>query len=262
MTTSTDLIEIKQTFTALGAPDPQPNVPVTLTVTSQPQRDKANELWLRTQARLKALKAQIKGEKDAAKAALDAKLAPLTVEQQLLEVMDGALERGIIRYDDDVAAAARKEQERQNKLYDKRVERAEEKAEKTGQQVIVAPPPVVATPQKTQAVQGLGTSTVKVDYTYEIPGCADPSSLKYSDSCGKKIPEKFWKLTPPKLHMDDRIDPRQGLAEWANLMLAIPESWFTLDLDLLNKAVKASKGEQLIPGVVIKERKGLAGRLS
>ena len=263
-----DLDLIKQDFTALGAPLPQANVPATVTVTNQAQRDRANALWLRTQQGLKLAKAAIKSVKDEAKAALEKALAPHLVEQQLLEVMDGALERAIIKYDDEVAAAAAKEQERLKKLYDKRVETAEKKAEATGNvPVLVVPPPVVAVPMKTQTVQGLGSSTVKVDYTYDIPGCAAPGMLRRSDPAGEKIPEKYWRLEPPKLHRDDMvivdiIKENNGPCESVDVMKALPLSWFVLDLDLVSKTVRGSKGEQLIPGIVIKERKGLAGRLA
>lgn len=248
-----ELAIIKHDFTALGAKEPQPNVPATVTVTSQSQRDKANELFLRTRARLKALKAQVKSEKDAAKAELEKKLAPLTVEQQLLEVMDSALERGIIKYDDDVAEAARKEQERQTKLYEKRLERADKKAEETGQAVVVAPPPVVQVPQKTQAVAGVGTSTVRIDYTYEIPGCPDPSGLRLNHEAARKMLPRYFKFNPPPLSADH--------PDVAEIAKAHPE-WFGLSLMDINRDVKASKGEQSVPGIIIKERKGLAGRLA
>lgn len=261
-----ELETIKQDFTALAGPVPQPLVPVAFTVSSQPQRDRANELWLRTQAGLKGLKAKEKEIKDRHKAAQETELAPLNIDRQLLSVMDQALERGIIAYDDAVDKAAKAEQDRLNKLYEKKIDKALQKAEVTGTMPTIAPPPMVPTTQKTQAVEGLGASTKRIDYTYSIPGGCNPSVLRRCDKGAELIPDKYWRLDPPKLHRDDlvpvNITALSAGSGPINIMNYLPASWFSLDLQLINNAVKSSGGNQVIPGVVIHERKSLTGRLA
>lgn len=247
-----ELDRIKQEFSEIaGGPVPTPPVPFAFTVKSQAQRDRANELWLKTQASLKVNATKIKQAKDDSKAALERTLAPILVDDQLLKVMDGTLERAILAYDDEQERLAKAENDRQKALFDKRMATAEKKAEQTGELPVVRPPAYVPPPVKTQAVEGVGSSTRIPVYKYSIPGCADPSKLRLNEEPAKKMMPRYFYFDPPELPADH--------PDVAEIAKAHPE-WFGLDKASINRDVKASRGEQTVPGVLITEEKTLAAR--
>lgn len=116
----------------------------------------------------------------------------------------------IIQYVEWCKAEAAKEQAKELKKYEAKVDRLEEKAARTGAPVpIVPPPPVIAQPPKTVISETGATQTIRVTKDWRLPTVVvdgqavalEKDALTWEDAqrYGLKIPASFFYLNPGKV---------------------------------------------------------------
>jgi hypothetical protein len=171
---------------------------------------------------VKALKAPIKQAIDD----IDAAVKPW---RTLLTQRDTELETALLVYGRKVREAAEIAQRKLMEKYEQKVAKAEAKAEAAGKPMpVVLPPPIVATPPKSVALDAGTQTTVK---------------------------RKAWRL---KLAGAEVADPSVVTAQVsANFNTGIPLEFFVLDTVRIGKIVRAGG---TVPGVEVYEEESIAVR--
>lgn len=201
-----------------------------LSITTPESYQEASDLMIRIRktrkAQEEALKARLKPWKDQIKAEQDKASIGLT----LLQNCEAQLQKGILDYQRKAKEEADKQQKKELEKFEKKVARAEAKAEATGAPLpLIAPPPIVAPP---------------------------PTQVKTESGALHTTRIRKWRLgslTPEQLQGLKRDDPR---------VKDIPDCFFGLMTAEISKIVRAigepGKPCPACPGITVYEEETLA----
>jgi hypothetical protein len=201
-----------------------------LTITTPETATFAKELWKQGDAYAKKVKADLDETIKDAKAFIKTETEKANVLLTLCANNVSTLKTGLIAYQERADAEARKEQDRLNAEYQKKIEKEEKKAEAKGLPVRpVAPPPIVQAPAKSEA----GVSFVELT---------------------------TWDCLP--VVIAGKVQPGADLSRANTDLKEITDYYFTkpmLDTTLIGTLVKAGKGGA-ISGITVRKVKTLANK--
>lgn len=210
---------------------------------TQEEEKRSQDILISVNDNVKKLKAFIKSIKERHKVELAKHLNDMCT----LETVQDKIKQAIIARHQELERVRKELQEQELKKYDRRVERAEKNG---GYPWSVTPPAVIPADPTHKVVEGKGSTTVMVRYRYSIPGHDETRELRMHESAAKRIPRQYFVLSPPVFHASD---------PWPT---EAPDTWFVLDKALVRRTVDASKGENVIPGIIIEKYETIAVKQS